>query len=311
MYHCVEWSECMTTTTNEIFGRFEIRKSKKQRQAFRDWLIPILEENGYRVEVQSRRNTHNIVIGEPEQAKVIFTAHYDTCAVLPFPNFCTPKSPLIYVLYQIFISLLLIAVPLIFTMLLRLAIGEAADSTYGLFLYLICLLMIYGPANRHTANDNTSGVTSVIDLALALPQEEREKVAFILFDQEETGLIGSGFFAKKHKKIRDETLLINLDCVSDGETMLFCLRKGAHAHLRLMESAYTSDFSVKAEFALRGYVYPSDQKHFKCGVGVCALKQTRSGLLYMDRIHTPKDTVYREENIAWLVDRSIRLIQQL
>jgi len=37
-------------------------------------------------------------------------------------------------------------------------------------------------------------------------------------------------------------------------------------------------------------------------VGVAALKKSRRlGILYMNRIHTPRDTVYEEENIAYLV----------
>ena len=43
-------------------------------------------------------------------------------------------------------------------------------------------------------------------------------------------------------------------------------------------------------------MYPSDQKHFPYGVGICALKRGRLGL-YMDRIHTAKDTVLDEKNV--------------
>ena len=41
------------------------------------------------------------------------------------------------------------------------------------------------------------------------------------------------------------------------------------------------------------------------------MNKTKGGMLYMDKIHTPKDTVYREENIAYLVDGGIRLTEQL
>ena len=40
-------------------------------------------------------------------------------------------------------------------------------------------------------------------------------------------------------------------------------------------------------------------------------QKTKGGLLYMDRIHTPRDTVFREENIAFLTDGSLRLTQAL
>ena len=44
------------------------------------------------------------------------------------------------------------------------------------------------------------------------------------------------------------------------------------------------------------------------GVGVAALKRSkRFGILYMDRIHTKTDTVYREENIEFLKNGAITL----
>jgi hypothetical protein len=46
-------------------------------------------------------------------------------------------------------------------------------------------------------------------------------------------------------------------------------------------------------------------------VGVAALKKSKLlKILYMDRIHTKKDTVYREENIAYLKEGSIRLLKE-
>ena len=45
------------------------------------------------------------------------------------------------------------------------------------------------------------------------------------------------------------------------------------------------------------------------GVGVAALKKSgKLGVLYMDRIHTKKDTIYMQENIDFLVEGSLRLI---
>ena len=58
-------------------------------------------------------------------------------------------------------------------------------------------------------------------------------------------------------------------------------------------------------------IYPSDQKNFKRGVGVCALKHHKIWGYYMDRIHTAKDTVLEEENIAILRDGAVRLVDSL
>lgn len=302
----------MKEIIRELLDSHQIRKTKKQKDVFLQWLTPILEQEGYQVRMEGgSMKSRNIVIGDPEQAEVVFTAHYDTCAVMPFPNFITPKTPIFYWLYQFLIVIPIFCVIFFVSWLFSL-LGE------GMFLVGYWLtfagamgLMILGPANRHTVNDNTSGVAAVISLALSIPEELREKAAFVLFDLEEAGLIGSSSYAKKHRKEMEHRLLVNLDCVSDGETMLFVLKKGAWPHLEKLQAAYASDHRISAEFMKKGYVYPSDQANFKCGVGVCALNRTKRGLLYMDKIHTPKDTVFREENISWLVDGSIRLIKEM
>lgn len=302
----------MTSTTKEIFDRFEIRKTKGQKEAFREWLIPVLEQAGYSVTVEKGSGgAKNILIGDVEQAEVLFTAHYDTCAVLPFPNFITPKAPHLYLLYQIAVTVPILAVLFGMAWLFSL-MGEGMFMVgYWLAFVTVFGLMRYGPANKHTANDNTSGVTTVLDLALSLPEELRGKAAFLLFDLEEMGLVGSNAFAKAHKTIKKEKLVVNLDCVSDGGTMLFVLNRGAHPHLPKLREAFPSDERMTADFSTKGFIYPSDQKHFKCGVGVAAMNQTKGGLLYMDKIHTPKDTVYREENITWLVEGCIRLTERM
>ena len=57
--------------------------------------------------------------------------------------------------------------------------------------------MFVGKANKHTANDNTSGVLTLIE---ALHEDELKDVCCVFFDHEEVGLFGSRFFYKKHKE---------------------------------------------------------------------------------------------------------------
>jgi len=80
----------LTSTTREILDNYQIRKTKKQKTAFMEWLEPIVQANGHEMQVEKGSGARNIVIGDVESAKVIFAAHYDTCAVMPFPNFITP-----------------------------------------------------------------------------------------------------------------------------------------------------------------------------------------------------------------------------
>ncbi len=307
----------MTTTTAEVFEKYQVRKTKKQKIAFAKYVESVAYEHGYSFKVEKGFfGDRNLVVGDPDSAKVVYTAHYDTCPRLPFPNFITPKNFFIYLLYQILICVgfLIVAFALGFLAGIACAfinVSEEAVRWVALLVYWVFLfLIVAGPANKHTANDNTSGVTTLLDIMSALPNEDKQKVAFVFFDLEESGLLGSSVFAVKHRKPMKNTLLINFDCVSDGEYMLFTLRKKARVYKELLEKAFEKDENVQVEVATKGIFYPSDQMNFPVGVGVAALKKSkRFNLLYMDRIHTNKDTVYREENINFLKNGALKLLQ--
>ena len=310
----------MTETTQTVFEKHQIRKSRKQKTAFIDYVQATAASLGYDSRTEKGYlGARNIVVGNPDTAKVVYTAHYDTCAVMPFPNFITPKCIWLFLLYQIIVGILLVVIPSI--LLGALSAGLAVWGTeidplllYYLWLILIlamCWLIMAGPANKHTANDNTSGVTTLLDIMTTLPEELRGEVAFVFFDLEEMGLFGSAGFAGKHKRVTKITLVVNFDCVSDGKTILFVLRKGAVRYTEAIKTAFPSTDTLTVEVASKGTIYPSDQANFACGVGVAALKKTKGGLLYMDRIHTNRDTVYMEENIAYLTEGAVRLAESL
>ena len=301
----------MTATTQTILEQFQVRKSKKQKNEFIQWLEPVIQQNGYEMEIEKGNFARNIVIGNVEEASVVFTAHYDTCAVMPFPNFITPKSIPIYILYQFVLTFVIFAVAIAASVLAHFLVPDFAGLISVLALYGMLGLLMFGPANKHTVNDNTSGVTAVLDLIQAMPEELKKKAAFVLFDLEEAGLLGSAAFASNHRKVMKEKLLVNMDCVSDGETVLFCFRKKSRQDVELFKNCFPSTEQVQSDFVTKGYVYPSDQASFPRGVGVAALLKTKRGLLYMDKIHTKKDQVYREENIAYLVDGCIRLTEKV
>lgn len=313
----------MTETTKTIFDKYEVRKTRKQKAMFRDYAVETAQNMGYTATVEKGLGAKNIIVGNPETAKVIYTAHYDTCPALPFPNFITPKNIGLYILYNIglVLGIFIVVFGICFGVFtgLRFALSnfdlnsKTVDITcdiIDLVVWLAVFLLIYlGPANKHTANDNTSGVTALFDIMAALPEELRGKVAFIFFDCEEQGMFGSSAFASKHKEIKKTKTVINFDCVSDGENFIFAVRKKADkAIIPLLKQAYKSDkFAV--EVLDKGVIYPSDQLQFKNGVGVAALKKSKGGILYMNRIHTKKDTIYNEENIEFLVNGSVKLAE--
>lgn len=174
--------------------------------------------------------------------------------------------------------------------------------------------MLDGKANRHTANDNTSGVLTLVETALALPAELRETVCFVFFDNEEKGMLGSAAFAKRHKNVKKNIPVLNFDCVGNGDSIQFFPQeklKRDTAVLEAIEAAFlpTGDKDVQV---VRGFgFYPSDNACFKKGAGVCALKHKPVIGYYMDRIHTAKDTVCDERNIELLRDGAVRLAARL
>ncbi len=298
---------------NDIFREYQVRKSKAQKTDFIEYTTRKATEEGYSVKVEKDTfGARNIVVGDPDSAKIIFAAHYDTCARLPFPNFLTPKNFGIYLLYNIAIVIGFFAVTFVCGLIFGI-IGTLLGTDFfvtELFIELIYFgllaLLFFGPANKTTANDNTSGVTVLFGIMKSLPPELRDRVAIVFFDLEEMGLIGSGSFAKKHKNVRDNTLLVNFDCVSDGRDIMVLTKNKASKYSELMADVFKDNGDLTVDVTTKAF-YPSDQAKFKMGVGVAAFNRTKGGMLYMDKIHTAKDTVYRRENIDYLVERSVAL----
>ncbi len=293
----------MLTVPMDILTLFPVRKTGKQKKAFRAAVQAYAEGLGYACrEEKGSFGSRNVVIGNPETADFLVTAHYDTCAILPIPNLITPCNFFLYFLYQ----MLIIAVCFLLAIIIGVGIGLLAGNGLiaGLFTYgaiwAILICMIAGPANRHNANDNTSGVVTVLEIARTLPEIHRKKVCFVLFDLEEAGLLGSASYRKAHKAQLERQLVLNLDCVGDGDhLMLFPTKK-----LRKDRDKLASLYPVCGHFGRKSLLlrekgfafYPSDQMNFPYGVGICALHKGKLGL-YLSRIHTPKDTILEETNV--------------
>lgn len=316
----------MTETSQTLLDSYQIRKTKAQKASFRNWLCEKAAALGYTyTEEKGLFGAKNVVIGDVDRAKVVCTAHYDTAPVLPFPNFITPKKFSIYLLYQIALVLGFFAVSallgLIYGVLLGVAsaIFDMSKSLTNALIDLAPLLMLlwvlpllFGPANKHTANDNTSGVATLLDIMENLPEVARGTVAFVFFDLEEMGLFGSAGFAAKHKKVMKDKPLINFDCVSDGKHILLAVRKNGGTFVPLLERYFQSRDGFCVEVCTTGVFYPSDQANFPCGIGVAALRWSeRFKLLYMNRIHTKKDVIFEAKNITFLRECTMGVIAEL
>lgn len=305
----------MTQLSKEILQFWQVRKTKAQKTAF----IDMMRQRFPEMQVQSTGfpNSRNLILGDLGSARVVYTAHYDTCARLPFPNFITPKNIWLYLGYQILIVLPFLGFMLLTNWALR-ALG--ADSGASLLIgYLAMMLAMFfilmgGPANPHTANDNTSGVITLVELYCSMTPQQRAKAAFVFFDNEENGLLGSGSLKSAYKKQGiNSKLLVNFDCVSDGDYLMLVLKKKADQSYReLFARSFRPEGSKQILLETeKSAFYPSDQKLFDYGVGVAALKKGKRIGYYMDKIHTTKDTVFDEANITLLVRGSLSLTDSL
>jgi len=268
---------------NELLGRWQIRKTYKQKTAFIDRVCRYAQENGIPVAVEESGKhirSRNIILGDVDKARTIITAHYDTCAWMPLGAGMTPGCWPVILIIELIQMLLLLP---------------------------ILAIMFLGFANPHTANDNTSGVLAV--LLLAKRMKDKPGTAFVLFDNEETGLWGSQAFIKAHPQAT-RRFVLNLDCVGDGDTLLLT---GMKSGMRMPQAKRltTAMEETAPEYGMKmtagdfpKWIYPSDQMLFPRGTAIAALKGKR--VLYLDRIHTMRDTVLEERNIECL----IRVIEQ-
>lgn len=291
----------MLNTPMDILEQFPVRKSKKQKEAFREEVQGYAEGLGYSVAVEKGSfGSRNVVIGDPKTAKYLVTAHYDTPARRLIPNLITPCNRFLTVGGLVLTILLLT--------------GMAAGGGYlmwqgnylpGILLVAVALiytpLELFGPANPNNANDNTSGVVTVLETMRTMPVNQRHKICFVLFDLEEGDLIGSKSYRRAHKEETDHQIVLNLDCVGDGDEILFMpsekIRKDPEK-IAWLYKAIGRYGDKTIDVREKGFVsYDSDQKKFPYGVAIGAFHRSKWWGLYFGRIHTSKDTVLEITNV--------------
>ena len=307
----------MLTTPMDVLTEFPVRKSKIQKLKFCNEIQRYMQNMGYSVTIESgSRNCRNIIIGDQQTAQYVVTAHYDTPPRMFLPNFITPCNPVIYFAYQTFVVLILLGISL------GLAFGVGAlfqmpqlRFPVWYFSYLgMLMLLLFGPANPNNANDNTSGIVTLLEIAKSMPQAARNKTCFILFDLEEKGLVGSRAYQKKHKSETNRQIILNLDCVGDGdEIMLFPTKK-----MRIRKRDLSQLERICGRFGKKSIklhrkgvaICPSDHKNFPYAVGVMAFNRKKHIGLYCDRIHTKRDTVLDQTNVNIIRAALVTLICQ-
>lgn len=295
---------------SEIIEKFPVRKKGEQKDGFLKYATAKAQEMGYTAQVEDIKNNRNLIVGDPENAKVVFTAHYDTPATMFVPNFITPRNIFFYILYQLVPIGVIIALGAAAVCLCKFGFGITEfEKLYAIFMvvyFLSLFLLMRGPANKNNYNDNTSGIATLLEIMHRLPESARAYTAFIFFDNEEKHMQGSGNYAKQHKDVKKNTLIVNLDCVGDGDYLFVFAKKAARAHVLyplLTESVVSGDGLTVAHVKSSTSVYPSDQASFNCGTAICACKKMPVIGYYTNRIHTNRDTICAQKNLDFLADK--------
>lgn len=262
-------------------------------------------------------NTRNLIIGDPS-AEYLVTAHYDT----PGGNgFLLGTAPLVGQTGANIIMLMLTLPFIIGEIALVTHAMEQAEPTFwsmaGAVLAMPALLIVLTLLpmlirNRRNCNDNTSGVMCLLECALAAAQEPEllKKCCFVLFDNEEWGLIGSlGFTAERKKKSIDEksAFVINLDCVGVGDVIASVTTGKPSTRCEALTESL-DELGMARESKRSQLVFMSDHAVFPDAVMLSVMRRSRLGPLYIPNIHSPKDTLCDDGLVARLAEHVTRFI---
>ncbi len=271
----------------DILKLHPIRKTKAQKENFRSDVLAYVKEQGYEPQIETEKmGIRNVVIGDPDKAKYLVTAHYDT-----------PMTTKFVMLIGVVIGIGL-----------KILMPEECRGAVRTMIFFMVFFAAYRfqlfPANKNNANDNTSGVVTVLEILRTLPKNHRDKVCFVLFDQEEGGLKGSSAYRKSHKTATETQLILNLDCVGDGEHILLMPNKKARLDEKLIERLKSLDGWFGEKQILTDdkgdcNTY-SDHKNFPYAVAIGAYHKKKGNNYVVDKIHTKHDVILDMTNVDLL-----------
>ena len=293
------------TFLQDILKLHPVRKTETQKNAFRGWAMKQMRAMGYqpRVETDGRLKHQNIVAGEPSRAKVLFIAGYDTPARSLLPMLVFPRNLPLSFSYFLLNVLLLLLLPVAVLLVVQGFWGIPRLSYLAMIVtYLAELaLKMIGPANPNNANRST-GPAALLELMSQIPEEDRGKVAFILFDHSSLERMGSKAWAKTHAETQYTRLTVCLSDLGVGKDLLLISRSLARKTdcYPQLEQALADPPGRTAHFyKAAGSAVTSDHGTFHCGSVLTACKASTGIGYYIPALATVKDTEADPENISF------------
>ena len=295
-----------------ITSQYPLRYKRQEKENMRTYLIGQSRSLGYDAKLQSVSGGTNVVVGDPESAKLVFIAHYDTGLRELLPQFLCPTRPLTYLLYQALTPV----VVMLGSFLISFAVSFPLNMPrlmLPLFLILIVgalFYLRYGPGEKRTNNDNSSGVAALLEVMEGLTPRYRNSVAFAFLDAGSTQR-GARGLRKAYPSLREKTV-INLDCVGCGDEILILPSKYSRWNGDLLDAINESFENTEKKTCfdkVDGLVYfPSDNRTFRYSVSICACEQA-PGFGRFVRQHTAR--AIDAENLRILREGLVKVIMRL
>ena len=289
----------MIETPMDVLREFPVRKTRRQKERFLEAVQSYARRLDYPVQVEEgAMGTRNVVIGDAGTARFLITAHYDTPAMLWGPNLTMPCNLFWWCVCQ-FLNFLVLMLP-------AFAVGGAAlyltrEPLYGCLALLgavsaSILLMMFGIPNPRNANNNTSGIIALLEIAASMPRNLRSRVCFVLFDKEQVALAGSEAYRRLHADAVKNQTVVSLSCVGDGDTIMFFPSKSMAEDANLL-SLERSCGERWVRIHTEGWsCCVSSHAGFERGVGIMALRKGKLGYR-LGRTRTCRDKILEYTNI--------------
>lgn len=250
----------MNELSKKIMSELKPRSFKKQKEEFIEHLT-----NKYECTFQQNKSgsIRNVVIGDINTAKVIYTTNYDTPKFTQTNSSPFSENKLLFglnVSTKVFIILFILFIPFyIYTM-------RGNYSMYTWMIGFVPLLIISDHQAKYITN--TSGVVALIELIDRMSEEEKKNCAFVFFDCKEYYRTGSKAFYKEYKEQLENKFVINLDGVGYGENILLTYKKENQEEIEKLNHYFdnSDDFNLIKKEKFRRYY--SDHLSFKKSVCV-------------------------------------------
>lgn len=301
---------------SEKLQKCPIRREKEQKDSFRKIIDKELKETKCKLETDKTEHgkirnlfsffVNNIYSDSSPDYKVILMAHYDTPTNFKF------ALPLLMKLFgasriSLGFYLLISAAILLYIYYISLY-WNIFGMDYIIYLLigmivvdLFCFLAV---TNEHNANDNTSGVITVLAINKYISRHASElapEIKLVFTDKEEKGLLGAKVFREKLGTSVNNKLILNFDCIGNG----------SHLNLQYNTKKIDSDVVqslynhlepvVDSSKIVTGKIGGSDYDKFKkeaCFGFVFVEPSIFPFGYYIPNMHTNKDTYINEENLA-------------